>query len=85
LAEDIPRLDRLEKKAGDFLASATGRYGGGAEKLIHRTVAGWKADELITRLENQVGSDLQFIRVNGTLIGGLVGLLLHGLSQFIWG
>ena len=85
LAEDSPRLDDLERKAGGFLSNAAGRYGSGAEKLIHRTVAGWEADELITRLENQVGSDLQFIRVNGTLIGGLVGLLLHGLSQFVWG
>jgi len=84
LVEDSARLEEFEVKAGVFFANVSGRYGPSAEKLIHKTVASWEADELIARLENQVGSDLQFIRVNGTLIGGLVGLLLHGLGQFIW-
>ena len=61
------------------------RYGANVEKLINKTVDSWEANELIARIENQVGADLQFIRVNGTLIGGLVGLILHGVGLMIWG
>ncbi len=85
LAQDPPRLLALEKKAGELLATFTEQSGPHLEALINRTVDSWEADELIERIEDQVGPDLQFIRVNGTLIGGLVGLLLHGLGLLIWG
>jgi len=48
--------------------------------LIARTVSGWDPNVAVQRLELAVGSDLQFIRINGTLVGGLVGLLLHTVS-----
>lgn len=48
--------------------------------LIARTVAGWDPSVAVRRLELAVGSDLQFIRINGTLVGGLVGLLIHTVS-----
>lgn len=51
--------------------------------LISDTVAGWDADDTSQRVELAIGSDLQYIRINGTLVGGLVGLLLHALGQFI--
>ncbi len=51
------------------------------EVLITRTVAGWEGKELSDKLELEVGKDLQFIRVNGTLVGGLVGLVIHTLTQ----
>lgn len=85
LNQDETRLIRMESRAGELMAHFMGRYGGNVEKLIHRTVESWEANELIERIENQVGADLQFIRVNGTLIGGLVGLILHGLGLVIWG
>ena len=84
LSEDKERLDEIEKRAGEFASDFFGQYGANVEKLINRTVDRWEADELIERIENQVGADLQFIRVNGTLIGGLVGLLLHGIGLLIW-
>ncbi len=84
LSEDKERLDEIEKRAGEFASDFFGQYGANVEKLINRTVDRWEADELIERIENQVGADLQFIRVNGTLIGGLVGLLLHGVGLLIW-
>ena len=84
LVGDPERLLSLETRAGELVSRFTARYGPSAEKLIHRTVDSWEAEELISRIENQVGADLQFIRVNGTLIGGLVGLLLHGIGQLIW-
>ncbi|MDZ4731824.1 MAG: DUF445 domain-containing protein [Xanthomonadales bacterium] len=50
--------------------------------LISDTVAGWDAQETTERVELAIGSDLQFIRINGTLVGGLVGLLLHAAGHF---
>lgn len=51
--------------------------------LISDTVTGWDAEETTQRVELAIGSDLQYIRINGTLVGGLVGLLLHALGQTI--
>jgi len=51
--------------------------------LIERTVENWDGKELSAKLELEVGKDLQFIRVNGTLVGGLVGLVIYFLST-LW-
>jgi uncharacterized membrane-anchored protein YjiN (DUF445 family) len=50
-------------------------------QLIAHTVSGWDPDETSRRIELQIGRDLQFIRINGTLVGGLVGLVLYALTQ----
>ncbi len=47
--------------------------------LISGTVARWDADDASRRIELQVGRDLQFIRINGTVVGGLVGVAIHAL------
>ncbi len=47
--------------------------------LIATTVAGWDAAETSRRIELQVGRDLQFIRINGTVVGALAGLAIHFL------
>jgi uncharacterized membrane-anchored protein YjiN (DUF445 family) len=47
--------------------------------LIETTVAGWDADEISHRLELQLGRDLQFVRINGTVVGALVGVAIHAL------
>lgn len=54
-----------------------------AGTLISSTVGNWQGDELSKKLELEVGKDLQFIRVNGTLVGGLVGLLIYTISHFL--
>ena len=48
--------------------------------LISDTVRSWDAHETSRRIEQAIGRDLQFIRVNGTLVGGLVGLLIHAVK-----
>lgn len=50
--------------------------------LISQTVGNWKGRELSEKLELEVGKDLQFIRINGTLVGGLVGLIIYIITQF---
>jgi uncharacterized membrane-anchored protein YjiN (DUF445 family) len=56
-------------------------YGGSIVKLVSETVRSWDAQTVTNRLEAAVGRDLQYIRINGTLVGGLVGLLLRVIDQ----
>lgn len=51
-------------------------------KLISNTVKNWDGKELSQKLELEVGKDLQFIRVNGTLIGGIIGIIIYTLTTF---
>ena len=48
--------------------------------FIAGVVRSWNARTLVGKLELQVGRDLQYIRINGTLVGGLVGLVIHGVA-----
>ena len=51
--------------------------------FIAQVVEGWNTETLVTRLELQVGRDLQYIRINGTLVGGLVGLIIFTATQWL--
>jgi uncharacterized membrane-anchored protein YjiN (DUF445 family) len=51
--------------------------------LITSTVERWDTDETVERIESQIGRDLQFIRINGTIVGGLAGLVIHVVGQVI--
>jgi len=60
------------------LASKGGMAGvAGADGVVRRVIDGWDAQDAADRVEARVGRDLQFIRINGTVVGGLVGALLH--------
>jgi uncharacterized membrane-anchored protein YjiN (DUF445 family) len=52
---------------------------------IARVVQGWDASTLVGKLELQVGKDLQYIRINGTLVGGLVGLIIFAITKWLQG
>ena len=56
-------------------------YGGSIVKLVSETVRGWDAQTVTNRLEAAVGRDLQYIRINGTLVGGMVGLVLYAIDK----
>jgi uncharacterized membrane-anchored protein YjiN (DUF445 family) len=49
-------------------------------ELISSTVKSWDTDEVAKKLELEIGGDLQFIRINGTLVGGFVGLLIYAVD-----
>jgi len=51
-------------------------------KHISTEVRSWKDEALVKQIELNVGRDLQFIRLNGTVVGGLIGLSLHAVSTF---
>jgi uncharacterized membrane-anchored protein YjiN (DUF445 family) len=48
--------------------------------MIEKTVSGWSESQIVSTLEPAVGRDLQFIRINGTIVGGLAGLVIYALS-----
>ena len=56
-------------------------YGSQIVKLVSETIRGWDARTVTARLEAAVGRDLQYIRINGTLVGGLVGLILYVVDK----
>jgi len=56
-------------------------YGDAIVRLVSETVRGWDARTITRRLENAVGRDLQYIRINGTLVGGLVGVVIHTIDM----
>jgi len=51
--------------------------------FVAQLVAGWDDQMLVEKLENEVGADLHYIRLNGTLVGGLVGLALYAVTQWL--
>ena len=53
--------------------------------IITDTVARWDAEEASSKIELQVGRDLQFIRINGTVVGALAGLTIYTVSDLIFG
>ena len=61
------------------------RYREDIRRYIEERVGEWNAQEMTVELERHIGRDLQFIRINGTLVGGLVGLLIHTVTQLLRG
>jgi uncharacterized membrane-anchored protein YjiN (DUF445 family) len=58
-------------------------YGDHIVRLVSDTIRGWDAATITGRLESAVGRDLQYIRINGTVVGGLVGLSIHLLDRLV--
>lgn len=70
-------INRFVRRAAVGLAAD---YGSGIVRLVSETIRGWDTRTITRRLENAVGRDLQYIRINGTLVGGLVGVALHAID-----
>ena len=75
--------DRLDGYVADLAAFAVNRYGTELTAVISHTINRWDGKETASRVELFVGRDLQFIRINGTIVGGLVGLVIHAVVVFI--
>ena len=76
-------LAQIDASINNAIVNAVERYRPEIAALIERTVSEWDAEDATRRIEVAVGRDLQFIRINGTLVGGLVGLLLYLLSELV--
>lgn len=71
------QINRFARRTAVGVAS---RYGAQIVRLVSETVKRWDATTVTDRLEGAVGRDLQFIRINGTLVGGLFGLAIHAVE-----
>lgn len=81
---DEPELrERLDGWAADAVVFGVERYGEELTAVITHTIQRWDGKEAARRIELHVGRDLQFIRINGTVVGGLVGVLIHTVSVLV--
>jgi uncharacterized membrane-anchored protein YjiN (DUF445 family) len=84
IAERLLSDEDLRARAEGLIASAAEPIAALAQRevgaMIAATVDRWDAAETSSRLEDWLGRDLQFVRINGTLVGALVGVFLHALS-----
>ncbi|WP_379548573.1 DUF445 domain-containing protein [Qipengyuania sp. DSG2-2] len=87
LGDALKQDKRLQMQVNRFARrTAVGvatRYGQQIVQLVSETVKRWDATTVTDRVEGAVGRDLQFIRINGTLVGGLVGMTIHTLDVLI--
>ncbi|MGC4111093.1 MAG: DUF445 domain-containing protein [Nocardioides sp.] len=80
LRDDGGLRGRIDGAAADAAVFAVERYGAELTAVITHTVERWDGREASRRIELHVGRDLQFIRINGTIVGGLVGLVIHAVT-----
>ena len=77
----------LQHKVDAWVAAAVGyvveNYRGEVAQLIASTVQRWDGESTSRRMELQVGRDLQFIQINGTIVGGLAGVVIHAATQVL--
>jgi uncharacterized membrane-anchored protein YjiN (DUF445 family) len=80
--EQDPRIRSAINQFVRRAAAGTAQsYGSSIVKLVSETIRSWDARTVTARLEAAVGRDLQYIRINGTLVGGLVGIVIHALDS----
>ncbi len=80
LVEEPDLRKRLDHLAAEAAVFAVDRYGAELTAVITHTIERWDGKEAARRIELHVGRDLQFIRINGTIVGGIVGVIIHAVS-----
>lgn len=83
LREDAALRERLDRTVAELAVFMIERYGAELTTVITHTIERWDGKEAARRIELHVGRDLQFIRINGTIVGGLVGVLIHTVSLLV--
>lgn len=83
LLNDEEIRQRVDGHIADAIGFVVSTYGHEIAKVISQTVDRWDGKEAAERIELHVGRDLQFIRINGTFVGGLAGLAIHTLNVLL--
>ena len=76
-------LRRFDAQISLWVREAVGQYKSKVADYVAEKVKSWDSQELVQKLELSVGKDLQYIRINGTLVGGLVGLVIYIVSGWL--
>ena len=84
LLEDNELRDKVDNWIVRGAQHLVGQYGVEITSIITETIERWDAEDASRRIELHVGRDLQFIRINGTVVGALAGLLIYTLAQIIF-
>jgi uncharacterized membrane-anchored protein YjiN (DUF445 family) len=84
LAADAELRGKIDGWLGDAAAYVVRHYRGEITTLITDTVERWDAAETSRKVELQVGRDLQFIRINGTVVGALAGLVIFSVAELLF-
>lgn len=84
LLDDAAMRERLNVWLRETMLTVIGAQRHAIARLISDTVRHWDADTVTQKIEIEVGRDLQFVRINGTIIGGIVGLVLHTLDVLLF-
>jgi len=88
IGESLRDDAELRDKVDDWIVRGAqhlvDRYGSEATTIITETIQRWDADEASRRIELHVGRDLQFIRINGTVVGALAGLVIYTVAQILF-
>jgi uncharacterized membrane-anchored protein YjiN (DUF445 family) len=79
---DAELMAKVDSWILDAVLYAVEQFRDEVAQLISYTVGQWDAEETSKKIELQIGKDLQYVRINGTLVGGLVGLLLYTITKF---
>ena len=82
LRDDQPMRDWINRQILLAAPALIEEYRPRVGHFIADRMRDWKDEEIVDKLELNIGRDLQFIRVNGTLVGGMVGLLIHVFRQW---
>ncbi|KQS60453.1 hypothetical protein ASG36_05890 [Geodermatophilus sp. Leaf369] len=83
LQTDPTTRDLVQTQTRRAAGYVVDRFAGDLAELVSSTVARWDTEETSRRIELQVGRDLQWIRVNGTVVGGLAGLVIYSVAQLL--
>ena len=83
LQDDEPLRSKVDARAAEAVGYVVRTYGTEIVSVISDTIERWDGREAAARIELHVGRDLQFIRINGTVVGALVGLTIHTLTQLL--
>lgn len=83
LLDDQSVIDTLNRRLRALLTEISGRHGRDVGTLISETIRSWDTKTVVEKLEQNVGPDLQYIRINGTIIGGLIGLAIHQATLWL--
>ncbi len=83
LASDAEMRGEINQGMVVVLRSFIAEQKSGVSTFIADQVKAWDMRQLIALIEVNIGKDLQYIRFNGTLIGGLAGLTLHGIEVLV--
>ena len=85
IRDDRPLQEKMNGWVARVAQHVATNYSREIISVITETVRGWDADDTSRKIELQVGRDLQFIRINGTVVGSLAGLAIYTVSVLIFG